>query len=146
MPERRLDLRVSCLTEDEHRVTLLDEPLGCLVRANDEGADCVEHHIMGYMSDVSAALLERNGLGAADVDLVIPHQANIRIIEAVVRKLDVDMDRVYVNVDRVGNTSAASIPIALTEAASSGRIRSGMKVLLTAFGGGFTWAAALLQF
>lgn len=113
------------------------------VRMN--GRDVFKHAVR-YMSDVSAALLERNGLGAADVDLVIPHQANIRIIEAVARKLDVDMDRVYVNVDRVGNTSAASIPIALTEAASSGRIRPGMKVLLTAFGGGFTWAAALLQF
>ena len=72
------------------------------------------------------------------MDLVIPHQANIRIIEAVARKLDVDMDWVYVNVDRVGNTSAASIPIVLTEAASFGHIRPGIKVPLTAFDGGFT--------
>jgi len=60
--------------------------------------------------------------------------------------MDVNMDKIYVNVDRIGNTSAASIPIALAEAEASGRIQPGMKVLLTAFGGGFTWASALLQF
>ncbi|GAB1428929.1 hypothetical protein MASR2M17_23640 [Aminivibrio sp.] len=91
-------------------------------------------------------LLERNGLTTADIDLIIPHQANIRIIEAIAKKLDVDMGRIYVNVDRIGNTSAASIPIALTEAVATGRIRPGMQVLLSSFGGGFTWASALLQF
>jgi 3-oxoacyl-[acyl-carrier-protein] synthase-3 len=80
------------------------------------------------------------------VDLIIPHQANIRIIEAIAKKLDVSMDKVYANVDRIGNTSAASIPIALTEAVATGRIRPGMKVLLSSFGGGFTWASTLLQF
>ena len=98
------------------------------------------------MSEISSTLLERNGLTAADVDLIIPHQANMRIIEAIAKKLDVSMDKIFVNLDRVGNTSAASIPIALSEAVACGRIQSGMKVLLTAFGGGFTWASSLLQF
>ncbi len=98
------------------------------------------------MAEISESLLQRNGLRTDDIDLIIPHQANIRIIEAISKKLGVSMDNVYVNVDRIGNTSAASIPIALAEAVANGRIRSGMKVLLSAFGGGFTWASALLQF
>jgi len=98
------------------------------------------------MVEISGTLLDRNGLTTDDIDLIIPHQANMRIIEAIAKKLDVGMDKIFVNLDRVGNTSAASIPIALTEAEASGRIQPGNKVLLTAFGGGFTWASALLQF
>lgn len=109
------------------------------------GRDVFKHAVR-CMAEVSSSVLERNGLTAADIDLIIPHQANIRIIEAIAKKLDVDMGKVYVNVDRIGNTSAASIPIALTEAVATGRIRPGMKVLLSSFGGGFTWASALLQF
>lgn len=109
------------------------------------GRDVFKHAVR-FMSDISSALLERNGLTTSDIDLFIPHQANIRIIEAIAKKLEVSMDLFYVNVDRIGNTSAASIPIALTEARAMGRIQPGMKVLLTAFGGGFTWGSALLQF
>jgi 3-oxoacyl-[acyl-carrier-protein] synthase III len=109
------------------------------------GRDVFKHAVR-FMADISGNLLERNGLTGNDIDLIIPHQANMRIIEAISKKMSVDMDKIYVNVDRVGNTSAASIPIALTEAEASGRIQPGMKVLLTAFGGGFTWASALLQF
>lgn len=109
------------------------------------GRDVFKHAVR-FMADISGNLLERNGLTANDIDLIIPHQANMRIIEAISKKMSVDMDKIYVNVDRIGNTSAASIPIALTEAEASGRIQPGMKVLLTAFGGGFTWASALLQF
>ncbi|KAF5048181.1 3-oxoacyl-[acyl-carrier-protein] synthase 3 [anaerobic digester metagenome] len=109
------------------------------------GRDVFKHAVR-CMAEVSETVLERNGLTAGDVDLIIPHQANIRIIEAIAKKLDVAMDKVYVNVDRIGNTSAASIPIALTEAVANGRIQPGMKVLLSSFGGGFTWASALLQF
>ena len=109
------------------------------------GRDVFKHAVR-CMCEISGGLLERNDLTTADVDLIIPHQANIRIIEAIAKKLDVDMGRIYVNVDRIGNTSAASIPIALTEAVTTGRIEPGMTVLLTAFGGGFTWASALLQF
>ncbi len=109
------------------------------------GRDVFKHAVR-CMAEISGTILERNGLTAGDIDLIIPHQANIRIIEAIAKKLDVDMEKVFVNVDRIGNTSAASIPIALTEAVSTGRIQPGMKVLLSAFGGGFTWASALLQF
>ncbi len=99
-----------------------------------------------HMSGVCRTLLERNGLDMADVDLFIPHQANLRIIEAVGERLHVPADKVFVNVDLHGNTSAASIPLALDEALSQGVIRPGMTVLLATFGGGLTWGGALLQF
>lgn len=98
------------------------------------------------MESVSREILECNGFGVNDVSLVIPHQANNRIIEAVGRKLGIPGERVYVNLDRYGNTSAASIPIALAEARAGGQIADGALVLLTAFGGGFTWGSALLRF
>jgi 3-oxoacyl-[acyl-carrier-protein] synthase-3 len=96
-------------------------------------------------SDCTARILERNGFSAADVDLFIPHQANLRIIEAAARRVDLPMERVFVNVDRYGNTGAASVYVALEEAASSGRLRRGDLVLLAAFGGGFAWGAALMR-
>jgi 3-oxoacyl-[acyl-carrier-protein] synthase-3 len=96
-------------------------------------------------SDCTARILERNGFSAADVDLFIPHQANLRIIEAAARRVDLPMKRVFVNVDRYGNTGAASVYVALEEAASSGRLRRGDLVLLAAFGGGFAWGAALMR-
>ena len=80
------------------------------------------------------------------VDWLIPHQANIRIMEATARKLGVDRDKVIFTVDRHGNTSAASVPLALDEAVRDGRIRKGQRVLLEGVGGGFTWGAALLEF
>jgi 3-oxoacyl-[acyl-carrier-protein] synthase-3 len=96
-------------------------------------------------SDCTARILERNGFGAADVDLFIPHQANLRIIEAAARRVDLPMERVFVNVDRYGNTGAASVYVALEEAVSAGRLRRGDLVLLAAFGGGFAWGAALMR-
>jgi 3-oxoacyl-[acyl-carrier-protein] synthase-3 len=96
-------------------------------------------------SDCTARILERNGFSAADVDLFIPHQANLRIIEAAARRVDLPMERVFVNVDRYGNTGAASVYVALEEAASTGRLRRGDLVLLAAFGGGFAWGAALMR-
>jgi len=90
--------------------------------------------------------LEANGLDKSDVDWLVPHQANIRIIAATARKLGLSMDRVVVTVDRHGNTSAASIPLALDEAVRDGRIRPGQLVLLEAFGAGFTWGANLIRF
>ncbi|WP_035039977.1 beta-ketoacyl-ACP synthase III [Desulfovibrio sp. X2] len=98
------------------------------------------------MESVCKDILARNGLSVDDVDLLIPHQANSRIIEAVGRKLGVAAERVFINVDRYGNTSAASVPIALAEARQQGRITEGSLVLLTAFGGGFTWGASLVRF
>jgi 3-oxoacyl-[acyl-carrier-protein] synthase-3 len=78
------------------------------------------------------------------VDLVIPHQANIRIIEAVAKRLGVEDGRVFINIDRYGNTSSASIPIALDEARRQGRIGEGSLILMTAFGGGLSWGASLV--
>jgi 3-oxoacyl-[acyl-carrier-protein] synthase-3 len=96
-------------------------------------------------SECTARILERNGFTARDVDLFIPHQANLRIIEAAVRRVALPMERVFVNVDRYGNTGAASVYVALEEAASSGRLKRGDLVLLAAFGGGFAWGAALMR-
>ena len=97
------------------------------------------------MADACDQALTRAGVSARDVDLLIPHQANIRIIEATAKHAGLPMDRVYVNVDRYGNTSAASIAIALDEAARSGRLRPGMTILLVAFGAGFTWASMVVR-
>jgi 3-oxoacyl-[acyl-carrier-protein] synthase III len=96
-------------------------------------------------SECTARILERNGLTAKDVDLFIPHQANLRIIEAAAKRVDLPMERVFVNVDRYGNTGAASVYVALEEAVSSGRLKRGDLVMLAAFGGGFAWGAALMR-
>jgi len=89
--------------------------------------------------------LEKAGKTMADVDLFIPHQANVRIIEAVNQRLDFPMDKTVVNIHRYGNTSAASIPLALVEAAQEGRLHDGDLVLLSGFGAGMTWASVLLR-
>ena len=98
------------------------------------------------MVHVCEEVLSRNGLTGADVDLLVPHQANMRIIEAVGSRLDMTGERVFTNVEKYGNTSSASIPLALSEARAEGRIRPGSRVLMTAFGAGLTWGAALLRF
>ena len=90
--------------------------------------------------------LGANGLEKSDLDWLIPHQANLRIIAATARMLDMDMDHVVVTVDRHGNTSAASVPLALDEAVRDGRIKRGDLMLLEAFGGGFTWGSALIRY
>jgi len=82
----------------------------------------------------------------AAIDWLIPHQANIRIIEATAKKMGLPMDKVIVTVDQHGNTSAASVPLALDAAVRDGRIRRGQKVMLEGVGGGFTWGAVLLEF
>ncbi|HEX5121678.1 MAG TPA: beta-ketoacyl-ACP synthase III [Rhodanobacteraceae bacterium] len=90
--------------------------------------------------------LEAANMHESDVDWLIPHQANLRIIEATAKRLKLSMDRVVVTVDRHGNTSSGSVPLALDEAVRSGRIQRGQTVLLEAFGGGFTWSSALLKY
>ena len=90
--------------------------------------------------------LEAAGMHEADVDWLIPHQANLRIIEATARRLKLPMERVIVTVDRHGNTSSGSVPLALDEAVRSGKVQRGQTLLLEAFGGGFTWASALLKY
>ncbi len=90
--------------------------------------------------------LEANGLSKSDIDWLVPHQANIRIIQATAKKLGMSMDQVVVTVDQHGNTSAASIPLALDTAVRAGRIKPGELLLMEAFGGGFTWGSVLLRF
>jgi 3-oxoacyl-[acyl-carrier-protein] synthase-3 len=97
------------------------------------------------MADACDHALQQAGLTGEQVDVLIPHQANIRIIEATAKHANIPMEKVYVNVDSYGNTSAASIPIALDEAVRAGRIRPGMTVLLVAFGAGFTWASMAIR-
>jgi len=97
------------------------------------------------MGEVALEALSANGLTTEDVSLFIPHQANLRIIESVGKRLSIGADRTFVNLHRYGNTSAASIPIALDEAFRGGRIKEGDLVLLDAFGGGLTWGAAALR-
>lgn len=97
------------------------------------------------MADACDQALKRAGLSGDDIDILIPHQANIRIIEATARHAGIPMEKVYVNVDRYGNTSAASIPIALDECVRAGRVGPGSLILFVAFGGGLTWASAVVR-
>jgi 3-oxoacyl-[acyl-carrier-protein] synthase-3 len=97
------------------------------------------------MADSSLRAIREAGITPDQVALVVPHQANLRIIEAAAKRLDMPMERVFVNLERYGNTSAASVPIALVEAVEQGRVRDGDYVLLTAFGGGLTWASAVVR-
>jgi 3-oxoacyl-[acyl-carrier-protein] synthase-3 len=97
------------------------------------------------LSDSCRVILQENELTLDDVDLFVPHQANIRIIKAVANQLGLPMEKVFTNIERYGNTSASSIPIALDEAARSGRLKEGDLVLLAAFGSGLTWASSLLH-
>jgi 3-oxoacyl-[acyl-carrier-protein] synthase-3 len=108
------------------------------------GREIFKHAVRG-MGDSSLAVIAEAGLAPEQIDLVVPHQANVRIIEATAKRLDMSMERFFVNLDRYGNTSAASVPIALYEAAEQGRLRDGANVLLTSFGGGLTWASAVLR-
>ncbi len=95
---------------------------------------------------IVAEALDANGMTSSDIDWLIPHQANIRIIEATARKLDIPADRVVVTVAEHGNTSAASVPLALDVAVRDGRVKRGDNILLEAFGGGFTWGSALIRY
>ncbi len=102
-------------------------------------------HAVREMAASSLDAIQAAGLSTDDIALVIPHQANLRIVEATAKRLEVPMDRVFVNLDRYGNTSAASVPIALVEAVEQQRLRKGDYALLTAFGGGLTWASAVIR-
>jgi 3-oxoacyl-[acyl-carrier-protein] synthase-3 len=97
------------------------------------------------MAEISRDILQTAGLKTEDVDLFIPHQANQRITEAVADRLNVDLSRVYSNIAVHGNTSSASIPIALDECVESGRVKDGDLVLMTSFGGGVTWGGVVLR-
>ena len=97
------------------------------------------------MSAAATEALDSAGLSVEDIALCVPHQANLRILNATARSIGLPEDRVYVNLERYGNTSSATIPIALTEAAAEGRLASGDRVLLIAFGGGLSWGAMVLE-
>jgi 3-oxoacyl-[acyl-carrier-protein] synthase-3 len=103
-------------------------------------------HAVRSMSDAADRALDSARLTGDDIDLLIPHQANIRIIEATAKHSGIPMEKVYVNVDRFGNTSSASIPIAIDEAIERGQIHDGSTILLVAFGAGFTWASMIVRF
>lgn len=98
------------------------------------------------LADVAGEVLDSAGMTAAQVDWLIPHQANIRILQATAKKLGLPMEKCIVTVERHGNTSAASVPLALDEAVRSGRVQRGQHLLLEGVGGGFTWGAVLLRF
>ena len=97
------------------------------------------------MATTALESIRRSGLEPGDIDLFIPHQANIRIIEAVAKGLDLPMDKMFVNLDKYGNTSAASVPIALAEAVNEGRVKVGDNVTIVAFGAGFTSGAVTIE-
>lgn len=97
------------------------------------------------MEESSQRVLSKAGLTAGDIDLLVPHQANLRIIDSACKRLAVPLEKVFVNLDRYGNMSAASIPVALSEAASQGQIRTGDHILVVGFGGGLTWGAAVIK-
>ena len=109
-----------------------------------EGRETFKHAVT-RMLQASEQALAQAGLTAADVNMVIPHQANQRIISAIGERLGVPPEKTFINLDKYGNTSAATIPVALDEANRSGAIKRGDVVLLVAFGGGFTWASTVLR-
>lgn len=109
-----------------------------------EGREVFKHAVRA-MEDSVRVVLDRQGIGLDSVDLVIPHQANIRILNKLAERLKIPREKLFINVSKYGNTSAASIPIALDEANSQGLISAGDTVLFCAFGGGFTWGAVLIK-
>lgn len=109
-----------------------------------EGPDVFKSAVRA-MGEAATRILKSTGTPSSEISLMIPHQANIRIIEATAKRIKLPMERVFVNIQKYGNTSAASIPLALDEAVREGRIKSGDKIVLVAFGAGFTWGSALIE-
>ena len=102
-------------------------------------------HAVTRMKASDASVIERAGLTADDIQLIIPHQANLRIINAVAQRLSIPEDKVFVNIEKYGNTSAAAVAIAFDEARRSGRFGKGDNVVLVTFGAGLTWSAAVIR-
>ena len=109
-----------------------------------EGQEIFKRAVVG-MSSACETVLRARGLGADDIDLVVPHQANLRIIEAVVKRAGIPLERCFVNVQRYGNMSAATVPVALVESLEEGRVKPHANLLLTGFGAGLTWSAHVLR-
>jgi 3-oxoacyl-[acyl-carrier-protein] synthase-3 len=97
------------------------------------------------MGNATLKVIEDAGLTSSDISLVVPHQANIRIVEALAKRLKIDMEKVFLNIEKYGNTSAASVPLALDQANRGGRIKTGDYIVMVAFGGGLTWGASLVR-
>jgi 3-oxoacyl-[acyl-carrier-protein] synthase-3 len=123
------------------------------VPRNNEGRQCVMMEgnavfkmAVNTLDQIVDETLEANQMKKSDIDWLVPHQANVRILQATAKKLDMSMDKVIVTVDKQGNTSAASIPLALDTAVRDGRIKRGHTILMEAFGGGFTWGSALIKY
>jgi len=145
---------VSCCSDGSfHQLIVMGGGSAMQVRAGDPVPDDffltmqgreVFRHAVRCMTAESRKILDRNGLTVDDLDLFVAHQANMRIIEAVGSRLGVPEDRVFANVEFFGNTSAATLPLALDDARTQGRLKAGMRVLMVTFGGGMTWGAALL--
>jgi 3-oxoacyl-[acyl-carrier-protein] synthase-3 len=145
------------LRSDGKLAPLLYRPGGGAVDPISEKVVCERSHYMKMagrevfkaavlaMSEACDEALRRAGVSADEVDLLIPHQANVRIIEATAKHAGMPMDKVMVNVDRFGNTSSASIPLALDQAIAEGRVKRGSILLLVAFGAGFTWGSSVVR-
>jgi 3-oxoacyl-[acyl-carrier-protein] synthase III len=151
-PEGVISEKLGCYADVRH--TLRVRGMGAIYGNSDlqlgdtrwdfEGQEIFKRAVQG-MSHASEDALARAGVTNADVDLVVPHQANLRIIEAVAKRAGVPMERVYVTVQRYGNMSAATVPVALVEALEEGRVKPGALLLAPAFGGGLTWCAHLIR-
>lgn len=120
---------------------MLDERLQYLKMSGNE----VFKHAVRCMCDAAQRVLEENGLSTDDVNWIVPHQANMRIIQAIASRLGGSLDKFCVNLERVGNMSGASVPVALDESVRAGKIKSGDLVLFVVFGGGFTWGASVME-
>ena len=109
-----------------------------------DGKNVFKHAVIG-MADVSVKIVERNNLTDKDIKFFIPHQANFRIIDAAAKKMGLDTDRVVININKYGNTTAATIPLAMSETYRANKLRKGDWLVLAAFGAGFTWGSVLLK-
>ena len=116
------------------------------LRAYVDGAKAAPGVVVGVLEDAARAVLAKASKTEADIDFLIPHQANIRIMQSTAKKLKLGAEKLIVTVDEHGNTSAASIPLALDVAVRDGRVRRGHTLMLEGVGGGFTWGAVLLEF
>jgi 3-oxoacyl-[acyl-carrier-protein] synthase-3 len=147
----------SFMRSDGTLAELLWRPAGGVLQPMDEDTLASRDHLVKMagrevfkaavrsMAEAADQALGRAGLTGDDVDLMIPHQANMRIIEATARYANIPMDKVFVNVDRYGNMSSATVPVALDEAVESGRLEPGSNILMVAFGAGFTWASSVVR-
>jgi 3-oxoacyl-[acyl-carrier-protein] synthase-3 len=109
-----------------------------------DGKTVFKHAVIG-MADVSVKIVERNHLTGKDIKFFIPHQANYRIIDAAAKKMGLDTEQVVINIDKYGNTTAATIPLAMSETYRDNKLKKGDWVVMAAFGAGFTWGSVLLR-